>query len=54
MSELFSHQEQGGDDAVAEKQAPSGVIFLEPAGSATQAEPEPSHSRRRPDEPDFS
>jgi hypothetical protein len=54
MSDLFSHEEQDGDDAVQQKQAPSGVVFLEPAGSAAQAEPEPEPSPKHPARPDFS
>jgi hypothetical protein len=54
MSDLFSHQEQDAEVAVTEKQAPSGVVFLEPAGSAAQGESPEEDSPKRPNRPNFS
>jgi hypothetical protein len=54
MSDLFSHKEQDADVVVTEKKTPSGIVFLEPAGSAGQGEPPEPDSPQRPDRPSSS
>jgi hypothetical protein len=54
MSDLFSHEELDADVAVKAKKTPSGVVFLEPAGSGAPDPAADEDSPKRPIRPSFS